>query len=73
LKDKKFWKELIRLLSVDDQPTKAVLAQTCTGEFSIHSVHDAILFMFFFPKAPADRLANGRGPQFEKRYYSWTT
>jgi len=31
MKDKKLWKELIRLLSVECQPTTAVLAQTCMG------------------------------------------
>jgi len=35
-------KELIRLLSVEGQPTKAVLAQTCMGIFFIRSVSDKI-------------------------------
>jgi hypothetical protein len=40
LKDKKLWKELMRLLSVEGQPAKTVLAQTCVGVFSIRSVSD---------------------------------
>jgi hypothetical protein len=31
------WKELIRLLCIEDQPAKAVLAQTCMGVFLIYS------------------------------------
>jgi len=58
--------ELIRLLSVEGQPTKAVLAQTCMGVFFIRSVSDTIFAMLFLPKPPADHLANRCGPQFEK-------
>jgi uncharacterized membrane protein len=36
LKDNKLWKKLIRLLSVEGQPTKAVLAHTCMGVFFFH-------------------------------------
>jgi hypothetical protein len=56
------WKELIRLLSAEGIPTKAVLAQTRISVFFIRSVSDTIFAMLFLPKPPADR----RGPQFEK-------
>jgi hypothetical protein len=52
LNGNKFWKELIRLLSVDGQPTKAVLAQICVGVFFIYSVSDTIFAMSFLPKPP---------------------
>jgi hypothetical protein len=42
MKDKKLWKELISLLSVEGQPTKAVLAQRCVAVFFISSVSDTI-------------------------------
>jgi hypothetical protein len=35
MNDKKLLKQLIRLLSVEDQPTKAVLAQICMVVFFI--------------------------------------
>jgi hypothetical protein len=57
MKDKKLWKELTRLLSVEGQPTKAGLAQTCMGVFFIRSVSDTIFAMFFLPKRFADHLA----------------
>jgi hypothetical protein len=45
------------------QPSKAVLAQICTGVFFIRSVSDTIfLNSFFLPKPPTDR----DGPQFDK-------
>jgi hypothetical protein len=49
------WKQLIRLLSVEGQPTKAVLAQPCMGVFFVRSVSDTIFAMIFLPKPPADR------------------
>jgi hypothetical protein len=52
LKDKKLWKELIRLLSIGGQPTKAVLAQTCMGVFFVRLVSGTIFEMPFFPKPP---------------------
>jgi hypothetical protein len=54
--------ELIRLLYVESQSTKAVLAQTCMGVFFIRSVFDTMYATLLLPKPPADR----RGPQFEK-------
>jgi hypothetical protein len=48
IKYKKLWKELIRILSAEGQPKKAVLAQTCMGVFFICSVSDTILQCFFF-------------------------
>jgi hypothetical protein len=42
-------KELISLLSVEGQPTKAVLEKTCMGVFFIHSESDTILAMPFLP------------------------
>jgi len=44
---------LIRLISVEGQQTKAVLAQTCMGVFFIRSVSDIIFAMLFLPKPPA--------------------
>jgi hypothetical protein len=65
---KQLWKELIRLHSVEGQPTKAVLAQTCMGAFFILSFPDIILL--FFPKQSADRLGPPvvHGPQYEKHW-----
>jgi hypothetical protein len=40
------WKKLIRLLSVEGQPTGAVLAQTCMGVFFIRLVFDIIFALF---------------------------
>jgi hypothetical protein len=69
------WEELIRLLSLTGQPTKAVLAGTRKVVFFIRSVSDTIFTMLFLPKPPADaadHLANRhgpavvRGPQFDK-------
>jgi hypothetical protein len=59
LKGKKLRKELIFLLSVEGQPTKAVLAQTCMAVFLIRSVSDTILAMFFSSET-------AYGPQFDK-------
>jgi hypothetical protein len=39
--------EIIRLLSVEGQPTKAVSAQTCMGVFFIRAVSDTIFAMLF--------------------------
>jgi hypothetical protein len=50
LNGNKLWKELIRLLSVDGQPIKADLAQTCVGVFFIRAVSDTIFAMPFLPK-----------------------
>jgi hypothetical protein len=61
LKDKKLRKELIRLLSVEWQPSKAVLAKTCMSVFFIRSMSDTILEMRFVLKLPANR----RGPPDE--------
>jgi hypothetical protein len=52
--DKKLWKELICLLSVEGQPTKADSAQTGMGVFFICSVSDTIFAMLFLLKPPAD-------------------
>jgi hypothetical protein len=60
--DKKLLKELIRILSVEGQPTKAVLVQTWMGEFFIRLVPGIYFAMLFLPKPPADHLANRRGP-----------
>jgi hypothetical protein len=49
------WKALIRLLSVECQPTKAVLAQIFMGVFLIRSVPDRIFEMRFVQKLRADR------------------
>jgi hypothetical protein len=46
------WKELIRVLSADGQPTRTVLAQTCVGVFFIRSVSDTIFAVPFLPKPP---------------------
>jgi hypothetical protein len=58
MKDKKLWKELIRLLSAVAHPTKATLAQTCMRVFFSRSVSDTIFVTISLP--------NRRGPQFEK-------
>jgi hypothetical protein len=42
----------IYLLSVEGQPTKAVLVQTCMGVFFIRSVSDTIIAMLFLPRPP---------------------
>jgi hypothetical protein len=47
MKDKKLWKELISLLSVEGQPTKAVLAQRYVGVLFILSVSDTIFEIIF--------------------------
>jgi len=47
IENKKLWKVLTRLLSVEGQPTKAVLEQTSMSVFFIRSVSDAIFEMFF--------------------------
>jgi hypothetical protein len=51
-------KERIRLLSIQGQPTKAILSQTCMGAFFIRSVSDIIFALLFLLKQTADR----RGP-----------
>jgi hypothetical protein len=38
IEGQELWKELIRILSVEGQPTKAALAQTCMGVLFIRSV-----------------------------------
>jgi hypothetical protein len=58
--------ELIRLLSVEGQPTKAVLAQTRKGLFFILSMSDTVSAVLFLPKPPADH----RRPPCKS---SWTT
>jgi hypothetical protein len=63
-------KELIRLVSVEGQPTKAVLAQTFMGVFFIRSVSDTIFAMPFFSNTGHDHMAKGRGPQFEEHFAS---
>jgi hypothetical protein len=50
------WKELICLVSVKGQPTKAVLAQICMDAFFIHSTSDTVFAMLFIPKPPAHQL-----------------
>jgi hypothetical protein len=45
IEGKKLWKEL---LSVEDQPSKPVLTQTCTGVFFIRAVSDTISVTLFF-------------------------
>jgi hypothetical protein len=64
LKDKKLMEELIRLLSVERQPTTAVLARTCMAVFFIHLVSNKGFAIFFRNRlrTNADHLANGRGP-----------
>jgi hypothetical protein len=52
----------IRILSVEGQPTNAVLAQTCMGVLFIRSVSDIIFAMLFLLKPPTDR----RGPLLDK-------
>jgi hypothetical protein len=52
MKYKKLWNELIRLISVEGQPTKTVLAQTCMGVLFIRSVSDTIFAIIFFPTPP---------------------
>jgi hypothetical protein len=63
VKDKRLWKELIRLLSVDSQPTTAVLLHTCMGVFLIRSVSDTIFAMLLLLKPPVDHCR----PQFSLR------
>jgi hypothetical protein len=71
---KKLWKERIRVLSIEGQPTRAVLAQTCMAVYFIRSVSDTIFAMLLIPKPHADHLANCHGalvfhgPQFEENY-----
>jgi hypothetical protein len=55
LKAKKLWKELICLLSVEGQLTKAALAQICMVIFFFNSVSDTIFAMLFLLKPPVDR------------------
>jgi hypothetical protein len=45
-----WWSKLIRLLSVEGQPTKAVLAQIYVGVFFIRSVFDSSFAVPFLPK-----------------------
>jgi hypothetical protein len=51
----KLWKELIRLLSVEGHPTKAVLTQTCMVVFFIHSMSGTIFASMFLLKPFAGR------------------
>jgi hypothetical protein len=53
--------ERIHLLSVEDQPTKALLAQTCVGVFFIHSVSDTIFCDAIYSKTAC-------GPHFTKHW-----
>jgi hypothetical protein len=46
--------KLIRLLSVEGQPIKAVLAQTCMGVFFVRLVSDTIFAIPYLPKARTD-------------------
>jgi hypothetical protein len=61
--------ERIRLLPVEGQPTKAVLAQIYMGVFLILSLHDTIFRILFLPNPPRNRRAPPlvRGPQFDKQ------
>jgi hypothetical protein len=52
------WKELIRLLSTEGQPTKAVLVPTSLLVFFIRSVSDTIFKILFLLKLFVDNLAN---------------
>jgi hypothetical protein len=74
IEGKKLLKELIRLLSVEVQRTKAFLTQTCMGVFFIHSVSDTIFSTCFIPEPPVDRHGPPvvRRPQFEKHRSSCT-
>jgi hypothetical protein len=47
----KVWKELIRLFSIEGQPTKAALAQTCMGVFNICWMSYTIFATLFFEPA----------------------
>jgi hypothetical protein len=68
LKDKKLWKELICLFSVEGQPTKADLAQTCMGIFFIVSVYDALLAnAYSYGKVCGPPVF--RGPQFRNHWF----
>jgi hypothetical protein len=60
------WKELIRLLPAECQPTKAVLVQPYMGLFFIASVSNTFYAMLCIPK-PAEEL---RGPPVLP---TWTT
>jgi hypothetical protein len=53
--NKGLWKELTRLLSVEGQPAKAVLAPTCVVVLFIRSVFDTVFAMLFISKPLADR------------------
>jgi hypothetical protein len=68
LKDKKLWKELICLPSLDGHPTKEVLAHTRIGVFFILSVADTIFTILFIPKPPEGLCGRPvvRELQFEK-------
>jgi hypothetical protein len=57
--------ERIRLLTVEGQQTKAVLAQTCMGVFFIRSVPDTI-FVVLFSYESACGPPVVRRPQFDK-------
>jgi hypothetical protein len=52
---KQLWKELIRLLSAEGQPTNAVLAHACVGVFFIRSVSGTNFVILFLPKPSAYR------------------
>jgi hypothetical protein len=55
------WKELIRLLSADGQPTRTVLVQTCVGVFFVRSVSDTIFAVPFLPEAASDHSSRNAG------------
>jgi hypothetical protein len=56
----KLWKELIHLLSVEGQPTRAVWAQTWMGVFFVCPVSATIFLMLFLPKPPVNHCADHR-------------
>jgi hypothetical protein len=62
---KQLLKELIRLLSVEGQPTKTVVAQTSMGTSFNRSVSDTFFALLLSSKLSADNLANPRGPPDE--------
>jgi hypothetical protein len=58
--------ELIRLLSVERQPTTVVLTRTCMAVFFIHFVSNK-MFAIFFRNRLRTNAVNGRGPYSEKQ------
>jgi hypothetical protein len=55
--------KLIRLFSVECQPTKAVLAQTCLGVFFIRSVSNAIFPVLFVLETPRTTASQRHSPE----------